>query len=197
MKSFTIKNEQLLSLNDCHNIVFPKYTSQLINWANQNAQGTRPKVVGQLSDLFPQFKKEADEISLESWELWYVRQYPSAIDDATEKIFNQVENLKKAMPLITKEMVRAWVRDLVITKTYIGMYVQQAILAELATRKNENYRLATKAEESRGIDGYIGDKPYSIKPASYKTMERLPEAINVTMIYYNKTKTGLKVEVEE
>ena len=197
MKSFTIKNEQLLSLNDCHNIVFPKYTSQLINWANQNAQGTRPKVVGQLSDLFPQFKKEADEISLESWELWYVRQYPSAIDDATEKIFTQVENLKKAMPLITKEMVRAWVRDLVITKTYIGMYVQQAILAELATRKNENYRLATKAEESRGIDGYIGDKPYSIKPASYKTMERLPEAINVTMIYYNKTKTGLKVEVEE
>ncbi len=30
---------------------FPKYTTQLINIANQNAQGTRPAVVGQLSDL--------------------------------------------------------------------------------------------------------------------------------------------------
>ena len=30
---------------------FPKYTTQLINLANQNAQGTRPKVVGQMSEL--------------------------------------------------------------------------------------------------------------------------------------------------
>lgn len=34
---------------------FPQYTSQLINWANQNAQGTRPKVVGQMSELFPAY----------------------------------------------------------------------------------------------------------------------------------------------
>lgn len=33
---------------------FPKYTSQLINLANQNAQGSRPKTVGQLSELFPE-----------------------------------------------------------------------------------------------------------------------------------------------
>jgi len=30
---------------------FPKYTTQIINIANQNAQGTRPKVVGQMSEL--------------------------------------------------------------------------------------------------------------------------------------------------
>ncbi|MEM3112973.1 MAG: MjaI family restriction endonuclease [Candidatus Pacearchaeota archaeon] len=30
---------------------FPKYTAQIINLANQNAQGTRPRVVGQLSEL--------------------------------------------------------------------------------------------------------------------------------------------------
>jgi len=29
---------------------FPKYTTQLINLANQNAAGTRPKVVGQMSE---------------------------------------------------------------------------------------------------------------------------------------------------
>ena len=36
---------------------FPKYTSQLMNLANQNAQGTRPKVVGQLSDLIQECPK--------------------------------------------------------------------------------------------------------------------------------------------
>jgi hypothetical protein len=30
---------------------FPKYTTQLLNLANQNAQGTRPRVVGQVSEL--------------------------------------------------------------------------------------------------------------------------------------------------
>jgi len=34
---------------------FPKYTTQLINLANQNVQGTRPKVVGQLSELIQAF----------------------------------------------------------------------------------------------------------------------------------------------
>ena len=30
---------------------FPKYTTQIMNLANQNAQGTRPNVVGQMSEL--------------------------------------------------------------------------------------------------------------------------------------------------
>ena len=54
---FTIYNDELFSLNESENHIFPKYTSQLINWANQNAQGTRPRVVGQLSELFPEYDK--------------------------------------------------------------------------------------------------------------------------------------------
>ena len=53
---FNISNAELSALNDITNPEFPKYTSQLINWANQNAQGTRPKIVGQLSDLFPEYQ---------------------------------------------------------------------------------------------------------------------------------------------
>jgi len=43
----------------------------------------------------------------------------------------------------------------------------------------------------------VGDTPYSVKPDTYKTMGRLSETIDVKMIYYTKTKTGLKIEVEE
>ena len=127
----------------------------------------------------------------------YISQYPYAIDDATDKIYAQVENLKEAIQLIDRDMVREWVEDLVVVKTFNGLYVQKAILRKIAEMKGRNYRLATPEEESQGIDGYVGVIPYSIKPDTYKTMGRLSETINVKMVYYTKKKTGLTIEVEE
>lgn len=194
---FTIKNEELVTLNGCKTPDFPKYTSQLINWANQNAQGTRPRVVGQLSELFPEYRSECDNISIDTWRDWYLNRYPDSIQNATNKIFAQVENLKEAIKLIDKDMVEKWVEDLVVLKTYNGLYVQAAILSKLAEALDTNYRLATPEEESQGIDGYVGDTAYSVKPDTYKTMNRLSEIIDVKMIYYTKKKTGLTIEVEE
>jgi len=194
---FTIKNEEIQQINNSPSTEFPKYTSQLINWANQNAQGTRAKVVGQMSDLFSEYQEQAEDISIDDWENWYREKHPDAIENATDKILAQVENLKNAIPLINREMVRDWVEDLVIAKTYNGLYVQQAILKSVADKKRQDYRLATSAEESVGIDGFVGEIAYSIKPDTYKTMNRLSERIDVKMIYYTKTKTGLTIEVEE
>lgn len=194
---YTLKNELIESYNDSDSFSFPKYTSQLINWANQNAKGTRPDVVGQMSDLFPEFMTSEEEITIENWRNWYIERHPDAFEKATDKIYVQVENLRNAMPLIDREMVRHWVEDLVISKTFNGLYVQKAILASLAERQETTYRLATPDEESAGIDGYVGNVPYSVKPDTYKTMGRLSEQIDVKMIYYTKTKTGLTIEVEE
>jgi hypothetical protein len=47
-------------------------------------------------------------------------------------------------------MVRKWVEDLVITKTFGGMYVQKAILVKNAELKNQKYRLSTKFAPQRG-----------------------------------------------
>jgi len=41
-----IKNEELIKELVGETKEFPKYTSQLINLANKNSQGTRPRVVG-------------------------------------------------------------------------------------------------------------------------------------------------------
>lgn len=195
--TFNMKNEELMELNGSSTPEFPKYTSQLMNWANQNAQGTRPRVVGQLSELFPEYHENTDTVSPDSWKEWYLDRYPTAIDNATDKIFEQVENLKEAIKLIDKEMVHKWVEDLVITKTYNGLYVQEAILAKLASKRGVAHRLASPEEESLGIDGYVGETAYSVKPETYKTMGRLPETIDVKMIYYTKQKTGLAIEVED
>lgn len=194
---FILKNQEINDYNESQKYVFPKYTSQLINWANQNAHGTRPYIVGQMSELFPEFMNNSEEKSIESWQQWYLNKYPDAIDTATAKIYAQVKNLSQAIQLIDEKMVRHWVEDLVIAKTYNGLYVQKAILMHLAKVKKMKYRLATPAEEAKGIDGYVGNTPYSVKSETYKTMKRLSESIEVKMIYYIKTKTGLKIEVEE
>lgn len=168
-----------------------------MNLANQNAQGTRPKVVGTLSEIFQEFMNNNKNISIEDWKEWYLKKYPDAIDNAAEKIEGSINDLKKAIKLITKKMIYEWAEDLVINKTFNGLYIQKAILQKLAQIKKENYRLATKEEESHGIDGYVGDTAYSIKSISYKT-NRLNEKINVKMIYYNKiSEDSFDIEIED
>lgn len=194
---YTINNDYIEKCNQSTKAIFPKYTSQLINWANQNAQGTRPAVVGQMSELFPEFMAQQEDITMENWCRWYTDRYPEAITVATDKIYSQIENLKKAIELIDRSMVEQWVQDLIISKTFNGLYIQKAILASLAQRKNTDYRLAYKDEESIGIDGYVGNIPYSIKPETYKAMQRLSEEINVKMIYYTKKKDKIEIEAED
>ncbi|TXJ38566.1 MjaI family restriction endonuclease [Brachyspira aalborgi] len=194
--TLTIKNEELLELNESSTPQFPKYTSQLINLANQNAQGTRPKVVGQLSELFQEYQKNTDEISIDTWEKWYLSKYPKAIEDATNRIYEQIQNLKNAITLIDRDMIQKWVKDLIITKTYNGLYIQKAIFSKIAKIKQKDFRLAKTEEEAIGIDGYIDNVPYSIKPDTYKTMSRLSESIEVKIIYYTKTKSGIEIEFD-
>ena len=104
-----------------------------------------------------------------------------------------VLNLQEAINLIDKQMVRKWAKDLVLNKTFIGLRFQESILKNVASLKNQSYRLATPEEESRGIDGYIGTKAVSIKPITYQTKNMLNEKIDVDIIFYDKKKDGINV----
>ncbi|WP_293448839.1 MjaI family restriction endonuclease [Persephonella sp.] len=46
-----IKIDEIKKLMEIETPEFPKYATQIINLANQNAQATRPRVVGQMSKL--------------------------------------------------------------------------------------------------------------------------------------------------
>jgi len=188
-KKFKIKNIELQKIISGSVSEFPKYTSQIINLANQNAQGTRPKVVGQMSDLIQEFGGQ----TLAQWDKWYKAKQPNAIEDATNKIFAMVESLKEAIKEIDRSMVKKWVDDLVILKTFMGLRFQEAILKRIADQKGESYRLALPEEESKGIDGYIGYTPVSIKPTTYKYKKNLVEEIGERIIFYEKKKDGINV----
>jgi hypothetical protein len=47
------------------------------------------------------------------------------------------------------------------------------------------------------IDGYIGGRPVSVKPATYKQKGGLREEIRCPIIWYEKTKYGLRVDATE
>jgi len=187
-----IKNEELIQELIGETPDFPKYVTQLINLANQNAQGTRPRVVGQLSELI----QECPEKTYEGWKKWYLNRYPTTIKEATEKISKMMDNLKKAMELIDESMIKKWVSNLVLEKTFIGLKFQEAILKKVASIKNTSYRLSEPKEESRGIDGFIGNIPISIKPITYKVKSALREEIETKIIFYNKTKSGLEIDAD-
>ena len=186
---FKIKVDEIRELMEINSPEFPKYATQIMNLANQNAQATRPKVVGQMSELIKEFTGR----TLEEWEEWYLERYPESIDMATKKILGMIENFKKVINQIDEKMIRQWVRDLVIVKTFIGLRFQEAVLKKIAGKFDTNYKLSTPEEESKGIDGYIKNIPISLKPITYQQKKMLKEKIEVDIIYYEKQKDGLNI----
>lgn len=185
-----IKTKEIRKYLDIETFELPKYVSTLINLANQYAQGTRPKLVGQMSELIHQFSGK----TIDEWEQWHLQQKPDAMRNATQKIFEMLNNFKRTIDKIDERVVEQWVRDLVVVKTFIGLKLQEAILKKGAELIGRNYRLAEPSDESKGIDGYIGETPVSIKPDSYESKAALPEQINAKMIFYKKMKNGIEVD---
>jgi len=188
-----LKNEEIYKLFNTKTTEFPKYTTQLMNLANQNSQGTRPKVVGQLSELIQVFEGE----TFEDWVSWYEKTHPTAISNAVSRIIKMVENLKKAVHLIDDEMIEKWVKDLVHNKTFFGLKIQNIILKKLAENLQVKTRLATPEEESNNIDGFIDKIPVQIKPITYKQKQALPEEINIDILYYDKKKDRINFEIPD
>ena len=108
-----------------------------------------------------------------------------------------MENFKDALDKIDQGMVEQWVRDLVIVKTFIGLRFQEAILKKGADKKGTSYPLSSPEEEAKGIDGYIGNIPASIKPHTYKVKAALSEHITMKIIYYRKVDGGIEVDYGE
>ncbi len=185
-----IYNADIEALSNASKFVFPKYTTQIVNLVNSNAQGTRPSVVGQMSELIQEF----DGKSLEEWIRWYNCKQPNAVNDATEKIYSKFLEMREAVNSIDKHLIEEWVKDLVYTKTYCGLKFQGAIIAFIAKELGLNWRLANVEEEAKGIDGFIGEKPLQIKSATYKQKMGLNEIIDVPIVYYDKKKDGISIE---
>ena len=105
MPKFKISNEYISKCNDTEISEYPKYTTQVINLANQNAGGTRPRNVGQLSELLPEYLSSPGEASLSGWKEWYNERYLDAVNNAVDRVWDQVNNLRDCMDYIDKHIL--------------------------------------------------------------------------------------------
>jgi ribosomal protein S19 len=185
-----ITDKEIREYLDIETTEFPKYISPLINLANRFAQGTRPRIVGQMTELIHQFTGK----KVSEWEQWYLKQKPEAIKNATEMVLKKIDNFKDALNRIDKSLVEKWIRDLIIVKTFIGLRFHEAVLKKGAAINKTSYRLADSEDESKGIDGYIGNTPISIKPNTYLLKPDLIENIKAKIIYYKKIEGGIEVD---
>jgi hypothetical protein len=190
---FKLKNEELRNELIGESKVFPTYVSPILNLANRFSGATRPEVVGQMSELI----QKCPYKTFEEWKKWYLTVMPNAIEKATAKIAKKIKEFENVMEKIDKNIIREWVEDLVLVKTFIGLRFQEAVLKKIAVSLNKTYRLATPEEEAKGIDGFVGDIPISIKPETYKVEKgRLGERIEAKIVYYVKTEDGIEFEFE-
>ena len=181
-----LKRDEIREYLDVPEYEFPKYTRPLMNLANQHSRATRPENVGQMTDLI----QECPGNIFEEWAEWYEEKYPDTIDKATDKIVAMLENHNEASLKIDRSIVRLWVKDLVLGKSFTGLKFQAAILKRLAKIKGCDYRLAEPHEESKGIDGFVGEEAYSVKPKSFNPLPNLPISIEVKIIRYDKKDDG-------
>ena len=170
-----------------------KYIGSVINLGNSFSQATRPKHVGQMSDLIQRFRNESDNHDVDSWESFYGNEIGhEKIENASTKIWHCVQQIKENLEQLKEEDVYEWTKDLIINKTHAGLQIQLDVLEIISN--GLPYRLATTEEESQGIDGYVADEPVSIKPKTYKTHRASTiEDIPCRVVYYTNGNAGLKV----
>lgn len=207
-KTVTISKKELIKSNEKEykiNYTPKKYHSSFLNTVNKNARSSRPETVGSLAtDLFPKYIEQASDPSPTDWKRHYLERHSEQYEQGLKKFKEQFEKEKQAIIDISDEDLTNWFDDLLFNKTFSGLYVEAAILKDIATKKEKTYRKSSSSEESQGIDGYIDDVPYSVKAESYKdSAPKNTETINATMVYYrytedaNRKNTGVEYYIEE
>ena len=112
-----------------------KYVGTVINNINGFKQSTRPKNVGQLSDMIQEYKDTTVTPSKEGWVEYYEGKQSGSIAAATDKTWEGIQELIENLQSLTKEDVRSWTEDLVIDKTFDGLFWQEEILKQLQSKK--------------------------------------------------------------
>ena len=171
-----------------------KYTTQFMNLANQNSQATRPRNVGSMNELLQEFRNTKRNPS--EWKAFYLeKRGQDCITLAASKIKDKLQDMRDGYDYLLNNLheVDAWVEDLIFDKTLKGFEIQSEVLSYIAG--DNPWRLSTPYEESLGIDGFINEKPYQIKPHTAKHLATVnQQTIKAEIVYYKKVKGNLIIE---
>jgi len=98
-----------------------------------------------MSDLIREFPDE----SFGQWRSWHTRRAPRSIDNATERVYDMLLAFKYAISRIERRMVKRWVKNAVLNKTFAGLRFQESILKRLAANWQQEETFATEFRHQR------------------------------------------------
>lgn len=192
-----IKKEEvreILGVDD--NVLFPKYVSGLLNFAFNTSRANAASKIGHVSTEIQSFDEEVKNGSMDDFNEYLLGKFPNREEYSFEKTMGLLEGMKEALSVIDGDVVKDYMSNMK-NNTWVGLRVQETLLKKLADEAGSTWRLATQEEEAKGIDGYVGNKAYQVKPTSHKAMGRLGEKFDCAVIYYDKGSNGIKFEIVE
>jgi hypothetical protein len=126
-----------------------------------NAQATRPKHIGNLSLM----KRNFNGQSIEEWKKYLTDVDPYIIDKVVSKIMDKSIEMCITAPYLNYDTIKIWAEDLIFNKTFIGFYIENLVFDTVSKKFGLKFhRQLTSNDESQGIDGYLNDKPFNVKP---------------------------------
>lgn len=159
---------------------YPKYVSQLLNLANQNAQATRAEYVGKMNDILREFDSTHPEGTYDDWVDFYMSGYngDEKISHSAERLYDMVEKMREAMQEIDEEDAERYVSQLVLYKTYMGNDIDEVIARKLEQVYSREVQLTPKD----WVAGYIDDISFVLQSLDDGVKTKSPE--NAVTVYY-------------
>jgi hypothetical protein len=165
MKNILGQNVSIRKILKKKDIGYPTYYYGLINTANKTTGATRSCNVGKMHSLI----KELNPKSLPDWKRKHSKLYPDAFSIVRGKILSYLSSIGIQDSVIQEEYsfyVDEFINNLLFEQTYSGLKIQEIIIRKVSSMMRKSYHWSAGSDDSKGIDGYIGDIPVSIKPKS-------------------------------
>lgn len=184
---------------------FEKYVSEILNSCMNTAQANYTHTFGEAKKIWQEFLKQGGG-DREDWREFYLEKYDGEDgefsgeerrEEMIEKTYRMLENFRDAMPEIDREDVVEYIDDFIKNKNFKGFDTEQLVLSTITEETGAETRISTQEDEAEGIDGYINDRPVSVKPASYRKEKGVQNIEHPIIFYSGNSEEGLEVDLSQ
>jgi hypothetical protein len=142
---------------------WPKYSTQLLNVAGQNAKIFDSAKVGHAKETWLEMRGKGIRGTFENWCNFYnSKPFVNNIPGQAQKLYEMIQKMQVGG--ISLEMCEDYIKEVIYNKTHMGMAGEEMAVEAVGQHLNKPVRFSTAEEESQGIDGWVGEIPVQVKP---------------------------------
>ena len=192
MSALAVNYHELAVLSGANTYSFPPYQEQLLHLANVDLKSEKPTFAERMCELDREATNETNSHLV--WENWYANHLHNSVDSISDRMMVQINLLQQALKQIDRDRIRRYVEQQLITDSYLGKRVIEAILMKVAEERGKSYDPSD--DDNDAIDGYVGGKAVVVSPLNgHGDTPEDPDTV-LGHIYYHRNEQGLDLEVE-